>query len=657
LEEIMKVFLSWSGTRSRSVASALREWLPCVINEIEPWMSDTDIGKGKRWATEISSLLEEVEAGIIVVTEENLDAPWLVFEAGAISKNAASAAVCTYLVDLPPTGSDHPLSQFQATTATSKADTYTLLQVINRRLSRSLSEKILMQSFERWWPDLETQLRSVVDNVEPLVKIEQARMIARARLSALANSSIMLENPYFRSIVLSSLHNQWQRLEDVEEEPSSYRLPHVLYPSVLIDVLGDRSATVKAVALVGREETFWSGKYGDEIRRQTPENSTRVFVFHSPDHLREHMSLVLQHAHRHHVYVASYDNLVREFPDFAHDFSIIGDISNRVLARYEQKSTGKYIRFSTAREEISEHEDAFTRLLDAPAVRVDPSIEGADEEEDLTTSTFARMSLLKRKPVEMSAYIPVYDYDLYEERHAYFVEMMDQMIRILEEHRESRGGGRVRILEFGAGTGIFTRRLAGLRNVEIVSVEIDWACFHALQHNIEGMQDEIARVSTSVTCVNEDSRTHDHPGRFDFVVSSFADHHIKPYDKPKYFANVARNLKEGSIAIIGDEFLPDYDLSDVEARREALRIYHDHIIDCARRDGFPELVRLEEAALQSGLDEQGDYKLSCREYEELLDLAGFRHESVKIGPTDLENVGGVYVYSLRPRNSPTREGG
>jgi hypothetical protein len=36
----MKVFLSWPGRKSKSVAEALRDWLPSVIQEIDPFMSD-----------------------------------------------------------------------------------------------------------------------------------------------------------------------------------------------------------------------------------------------------------------------------------------------------------------------------------------------------------------------------------------------------------------------------------------------------------------------------------------------------------------------------------------------------------------------------------------------------------------------------------------
>jgi len=32
----VRIFLSWSGTRSKHVAEALREWFPTVIQALEP---------------------------------------------------------------------------------------------------------------------------------------------------------------------------------------------------------------------------------------------------------------------------------------------------------------------------------------------------------------------------------------------------------------------------------------------------------------------------------------------------------------------------------------------------------------------------------------------------------------------------------------------
>src|SRR5688572_14343462 len=95
-----RVFLTWSGDRSKAVSTALRTWLPKVIQNLDPWMSDNDIDKGTRWASEISVQLHQSKIGIICLTPENIREPWVNFEAGALSKLEGSY-VCTYLYELP----------------------------------------------------------------------------------------------------------------------------------------------------------------------------------------------------------------------------------------------------------------------------------------------------------------------------------------------------------------------------------------------------------------------------------------------------------------------------------------------------------------------------------------------------------------------------
>jgi len=157
----LKVFISWSGDRSKSVAKALRDWLPRVIQNIDPWMSADDIDKGSRWGTDIATQLEEASVGIICLTPDNVKAPWILFEAGALSKTLDDTFVCPYLFELNPTEIEEPLTQFQATTA-NKEDTEKLMSTINRaQKDNALQESLLTDSFERWWPDLEEALGEI----------------------------------------------------------------------------------------------------------------------------------------------------------------------------------------------------------------------------------------------------------------------------------------------------------------------------------------------------------------------------------------------------------------------------------------------------------------------------------------------------------------
>jgi len=61
----MKVFISWSGDRSRAMAEALQEWLRLVIQAVEPWIS-TEMRKGVKWNPEMSTKLEDVKVVLFV---------------------------------------------------------------------------------------------------------------------------------------------------------------------------------------------------------------------------------------------------------------------------------------------------------------------------------------------------------------------------------------------------------------------------------------------------------------------------------------------------------------------------------------------------------------------------------------------------------------
>lgn len=150
----LKVFISWSGDRSRAAAQALRDWLPSVLQNVKPYFTPDDIDKGSRWSSEIRSELEETDFGVICLTRENLSAPWVLFEAGALSKLGKSK-VAPLLLDLEPAEVVGPLGQLQLTRS-NKDECFKLLTSINRALGeRGLDQAVLHGVFERWWPDLE----------------------------------------------------------------------------------------------------------------------------------------------------------------------------------------------------------------------------------------------------------------------------------------------------------------------------------------------------------------------------------------------------------------------------------------------------------------------------------------------------------------------
>jgi hypothetical protein len=151
----MKIFISWSGSYSHGVAMAIRDWLPFIFSDIDTFVSSEDVRKGKRWLVEISKELANSNFGIMCLTRKNLEAPWILFEAGALSK-LKTANVCTLLMDnLRPGDVEGPLSHFQATQFT-KTDVLKLILSINIQRGKSrIEEPRLKAMFEKWWSDLE----------------------------------------------------------------------------------------------------------------------------------------------------------------------------------------------------------------------------------------------------------------------------------------------------------------------------------------------------------------------------------------------------------------------------------------------------------------------------------------------------------------------
>jgi len=154
----MKIFISWSGVRSKYIANALRDWLPNVIQATTCFISTQDIAKGTRGGNVIMENLEQANIGIICLTPENLTAPWVLFEAGALSKLSSSAYVCTYLFDLEPSNIAPPLGQFQHTKV-NESETKALIETINVALKEAeIESSRLTKIFDVWWPVLKEQL-------------------------------------------------------------------------------------------------------------------------------------------------------------------------------------------------------------------------------------------------------------------------------------------------------------------------------------------------------------------------------------------------------------------------------------------------------------------------------------------------------------------
>ncbi len=163
----MKVFISWSGDRSRAIADVQRQWLPSVLQAVRPYFSPDDVAKGSRWSSEIAKELDASRVGLLVITPENQEAPWLLFEAGALAKNLDRSKVCPLLFGgMEPTDVKGPLVQFQAAQF-SKDEMKRVMKMINGELAEAaLAPDVLDDVFEMWWPKLEKQVAKELEGAD-----------------------------------------------------------------------------------------------------------------------------------------------------------------------------------------------------------------------------------------------------------------------------------------------------------------------------------------------------------------------------------------------------------------------------------------------------------------------------------------------------------
>jgi TIR domain-containing protein len=160
----MRIFVSWSGDRSKAAALGLKSLLEDTFPEaVDVFISDL-IDAGETWARRLESELEQSQFGVLCLTQDNFQAPWLLFEAGAIAKKFGSAPVVRvvpYLIDDLPAAADRsPLAQFQHVPA-SRDGTLRLVRSINAVRENAQVNQKLERVFDKWWPDFEQTLKAL----------------------------------------------------------------------------------------------------------------------------------------------------------------------------------------------------------------------------------------------------------------------------------------------------------------------------------------------------------------------------------------------------------------------------------------------------------------------------------------------------------------
>jgi predicted O-methyltransferase YrrM len=556
--QTVEVFLSWSGIAGRRFAEGLKETF-LTHPHLSVFISTQDIEIGTPHYPELEEQLRKVHVGIGCLTPISAEtSQWFNFEAGFLRAEKKPFKILRFC----GTTLSGQLEHIQALNIASAEDKEPFIRLLTELLKNNgVPEQSIREwidfKFEKW----KTVFHEVNNLVLPQRISNEFSNLAKT-IKHLEGNEHLKSNKCLQEVFIHSLKEINKQI-GIKQELAT---PASLYPYYLISLQEKNlqqknisSTIVKAVAMVGQEEHFWQGKVGEAILESTAKDSTRIFVFTKEDTFDRYYDQIIRHVRKYNVYAISLSTLSKIDANKG-DFSILQSEGSKILATYRDSDSAfsigqKNMIFTSDAQNIAEYERIFEKIRLASVNITYQMIEDEDENEkrlknrkDISDRVFKKNGLSEyaQRKAEMSTYINIPDYDKHEEKHAYFQEMMDRMIQIFLK-RQHFSKKSVPVLEFGAGTGIFTKRLANQKNIsQLTAVEIDWACHSQLSHKFP--EDQYPHIKT----FHEDSRTYDPSGKFDYIFSSFADHHIRLSDKEQYFDNVKRNLNPNGLFIVGD---------------------------------------------------------------------------------------------------------
>ena len=129
------------------------------MQNVEVWLSSESIASGQLWVAQLKEALSQTNFGISMVTKANMNAPYLLFEAGALSKLNEGRLV-PILCDLRVIELKGPLSSFQSV-GVNAHDFWKLVSSVNEASEDKVEEPRLKRNFDKWWPDFERDFASI----------------------------------------------------------------------------------------------------------------------------------------------------------------------------------------------------------------------------------------------------------------------------------------------------------------------------------------------------------------------------------------------------------------------------------------------------------------------------------------------------------------
>lgn len=243
-----KIFISWSGDNSKTIACALKDRLENGIfnsTGLECFVSEMDISSGDDWWNKIKTELNNCKLGIICITKENVKAPWIFFESGAMV--ARDLKVIPLLINCDWNAlSSTPLSSKHRVDFYKQEKFIKMILDINKELS------LLTLSDENISTIVRAQYEILKKELDPVLKKLKSMRIFNEKYIYPQKINTVIRNTIYISAPMSSIgEDEYQELRrfllEIQPKLNDLGFTKVICPLYDVPIYGNFHGSTKAI--------------------------------------------------------------------------------------------------------------------------------------------------------------------------------------------------------------------------------------------------------------------------------------------------------------------------------------------------------------------------------------------------------------------------
>jgi len=150
------VFISWTKPLGLHLARQIRRFLESQLSGIDFFVSQDDLIPGQPWRHALGQRLRQDSFGILLITPAALTAPWIFYEAGALSAKA-NATVLPLLFGVSGDVLKEPIGGYQALSY-SEEHMLRLIRILREAVGASASRTGKPKEFAKGWLQLNREV-------------------------------------------------------------------------------------------------------------------------------------------------------------------------------------------------------------------------------------------------------------------------------------------------------------------------------------------------------------------------------------------------------------------------------------------------------------------------------------------------------------------